>query len=434
MAKDENQEQLPGIHRLGTGTEERLHNRRGSDQLTNSADPLPRLVHQLQVHQLELEMQNEELRRSQAEVEQVLERYTDLYDFAPVGYATLDRDGTIRAANLTSAELLGFERSRLIGRPLGQLVAAEDSFHFSSFLEQVFVSQAKRVCEIRFQIEGKQPLSAQIEAVAGKSGQECRIAIVDITASKQLEKQLDKIRSALADRAAELEVANLELEAFNSTVSHDLRQPLTLISCYAEALKDLCDAQADERFKEYLQEIHASTMDMDRRIAFLLRFSSVAHCEMRRETVDLSAMAETLAMELQLTTPKRQVRFSSAKGIRVNADPELCRLVLENLIGNAWKFSAEQAKTVIEFGATQLNGTPVCFVKDNGPGFAMADAEKLFKPFGRLPGSNVEGYGIGLATVQRIIQRHGGRVWAESAPGKGATFFFTLESTDRKLP
>lgn len=232
----------------------------------------------------------------------------------------------------------------------------------------------------------------------------------------------------------ELEAVNVELEAFNSTVSHDLRQPLVLISCYVHTLQGLCDDQTDERFREYLQEIHESTMQMGQRIAFLLRFSSLAHREMRREKVDLSTMAKTLATGLKLTTPERQVRFRCAEGIFVNADPDLCSLVLENLIGNAWKFTGEQEEATIEFGTTLIEGKPVCFVKDNGPGFAMADAERLFKPFQRLSSVKAEGYGIGLATVQRIIQSHRGRVWAESVPGKGATFFFALESTERRLP
>ena len=435
MAKDENREQLPGINMWRIGAEEHLSYRRGSDEFPNpAADLLPRLVHELQVHQLELEMQNEELRGSREEVERGLERYTDLYDFAPVGYATLGRDGIIRAANLTGAELLGVERSGLIGRGFGEFVAAEDSFNFNSFLEQVFVGQSKEVCEIRLQIAEKPLIYAQIEAVACKSGQESRVAIVDITASKQLEKQLDKMRKDLAARAAELEAANIELEAFNATVSHDLRQPLVIISCYAQALQELCNAQSDENFKRYLREIEESTMHMGRRIASLLRFSSGAHNKIRRETVDLSILAKILVTELNLTTPDRQVQFFSTEGIRVNADPELCGLVLENLIGNAWKFSAGQEESVIEFGTTQVDGKTVCFVKDNGPGFDMADAETIFKPFQRLSGTKVEGYGIGLATVLRIIQRHGGMIWAESAPGQGATFFFTLESTERRLP
>ena len=239
--------------------------------------------------------------------------------------------------------------------------------------------------------------------------------------------ELEIQNAELVKTRDELEAVNIELEAFNSTVSHDLRQPLMLISCYAQALQDICDEQTDERFREYLQEIHESTKLMSRRIAFLLRFSSVAHCEMRRKKVDLSKLVKTLASELKRTSPERHVRFQCAEEIRANADPDLCSLVLENLIGNAWKFTGEQAEAVIEFGTTRIDGEPVYFVTDNGPGFAMADAERLFKPFQRLSTAKAEGYGIGLATVQRIIQRHGGRVWAESVQGKGATFFFTLE-------
>nr|WP_320050499.1 ATP-binding protein [uncultured Desulfuromonas sp.] len=241
----------------------------------------------------------------------------------------------------------------------------------------------------------------------------------------QLELEIQNVE--LIKTRSELEAANVALEAFNSTVSHELRQPLTLISCYAQILEDLCNDQLDRRFREYLQEIQKSTMQMGRRINCLLSFSSADHKKMRREKVDLSALAKTVAKELKLTTPGRHVRFQSIEGISVNADPELCSLVLENLIGNAWKFTGDQEKSVIDFGATQIDGILVCFVKDNGPGFTETDAEKLFKPFQRLAGEKGEGYGIGLATVQRIVQRHGGRVWAESALGKGATFFFTLE-------
>lgn len=239
--------------------------------------------------------------------------------------------------------------------------------------------------------------------------------------------ELEIQNAELVKTRDELEAVNLELEAFNSSVCHDLRQPLVFISCYAQILEDMCDDQIDERFKEYLQEIHESTMQMGRRIDFLLQLSRLAHCEICRKTVDLRTMAKTLASELKLTSPERHVRFLCGDGISVTADPELCRLVLENLIGNAWKFTGDQTETVIEFGTTRIDGEPVYFVTDNGPGFAMADAERLFKPFQRLSSAIAEGHGIGLATVQRIIQRHGGRVWAESVQGKGATFFFTLE-------
>lgn len=236
--------------------------------------------------------------------------------------------------------------------------------------------------------------------------------------------ELEIQNAELIKTRGELETANVELEAFNSTVSHDLRQPLMLISCYVQTLQDMCDDQTDERFRGYLQEIHDSTMQMGRRIAFLLWFPSLGHCGIRRKRVDLSTMAQILANKLKLTSPERHVSFQRVEGLLANADPDLCSLVLENIIGNAWKFTGNHAEAVIEFGATRINGKPVYFVKDNGPGFAMADAERLFKPFQRLSPAKAEGYGIGLATVRRIIQRHGRRVWAESAQGKGGQFLF----------
>ncbi len=275
-------------------------------------------------------------------------------------------------------------------------------------------------------------LSEQSEQTSFPLREENQLKLLHELQLHQIELEIQN--AELTKTRDELEAANLELERFNSTVSHDLRQPLTLISCYAQCLQELCDAQTDERFREYLQEIQEISLHMSRRIDYLLSFFGGAHCEPRRKRVDLSGLAKKLATELKLMTLERQVSFKISEGIWVNANPDLCSLVLENLIGNAWKFTGENAEAVIEFGLTRINGKPVYFVTDNGPGFSMADAERLFKPFQRLSSAKAEGYGIGLATVQRIIQRHGGRVWAESVQGEGATFFFTLESTNRRMP
>ena len=453
MAKDKKREQLTSDNLFRPGEKERLRNQGGPAELPNPADllrrlaeekfseqsgqtPLPlsqenqlKLLHELQVHQIELEIQNAEIVKTRDDLATLLEKYIDLYDFAPVGYATLDRKGIIQDVNLTGSKLLGVEPSHLIGRRFGQFLTNEDAPTLTALLDKIFTDPAPAIesCEIMLKKEEHRPFFVQIEVLASRSGQECRVAIIDISQRKRLEETLKILHAELSTRTGELEATNVELEAFTSTVSHDLRQPLVLISCYAQILEDMCDDQIDERFREYLQEIHESTMQMGRRIDFLLQFSRLAHCEICRKTVDLSTMAKTLASELKLTSPERHVRFLCGDGISVTADPELCRLVLENLIGNAWKFTGDQTETVIEFGTTKIEGTRVYFVKDNGPGFAMADAERLFKPFQRHSSIKVEGYGIGLSTVQRIIQRHGGRVWAESGQGKGATFFFTLE-------
>ena len=165
---------------------------------------------------------------------------------------------------------------------------------------------------------------------------------------------------------------------------------------------------------------------MSQLIDTLLHFARLTHARLHRETVDLSAMARSIAAQFRMAEPQRMVRFLIADGVAMNGDPRLLRVVLDNLLGNAWKFTAEREEAVIELGMTEMTGKPTCFVRDNGPGFHMADYNMLFRPFHRLPGKEkFEGFGIGLATVHRIILLHGGRLWAEGEPGRGATFFFT---------
>jgi PAS domain S-box-containing protein len=389
-------------------------------------DETQRLLHELQVHQIELELQNAELRQARDELETALGKYTDLYDFAPVGYFTLDREGLIRAVNLRGASLLGVERSRLLGRRLEPIVTVADRPGFAAFLRRVFESQAKAACELALLKEDEGPLFVQIEAVAVASGQECLAAILDISERRRMEETLEIMRSDLAARAAELEAANSELEAFNYTVTHDLRIPLTTVHGYCQALKELCGNRLDEQCKGFIHEAFEGTLHMNRLINTLLNFSRVSHVEMHRKSVDLSAMAEVVTAELRLAAPERRTTFRIAAGIAAEGDPALLRMVLDNLIGNAWKYAGSREGAVIEFDVTEVDGKPACFVRDNGPGFDMALADKLFLPFQRLAGKDVEGHGIGLATAERIVRRHGGRIWAESKPGEGATFFFTF--------
>jgi len=242
-----------------------------------------------------------------------------------------------------------------------------------------------------------------------------------------MEEKLEILHNDLAARAAELEAANIELEAFNYSVSHDLRIPLTAINGYCQVVLEQCGNRLDEQCKGYIREMFEGTLRMNRLIDTLIDYSRVTRVEMRHEKVDLSRMAEEVAMGLKVSAPERRVTFRIAEGIMADGDAGLLRVVLDNLIGNAWKYSGMREETVIEFGIMNIDGVTTYFVRDNGPGFDMSFADKLFIPFQRLPGTNFEGHGIGLATVGRIVRRNGGRVWAESKPGEGATFWFTLE-------
>jgi PAS domain S-box-containing protein len=393
-----------------------------------------RALHELEVQQVEWEMLNTEMRLARDEADTVLAMYRDLYDFAPVGYLSFDREGVIHAVNLTGLSLLGVERSRLLGRSFGQFVAEKARPAFAEFLDKVFAAAEKVGCEVPLQVAGNLPIFVQIDAVGTASGQLCRAVISDISLRREAELQHEIRHAELSARAAKLEEAivelqdaNVEMEAFNYTVSHDLCTPLTSINGFAQVLLRICPDQLDEQSKGHLRGIYESTLRMQRLISSLLDFSRVTHVKIHRETFDMSEMAQSVAAQLSLAERESRVTFQAAEGITGSGDAGLCHIVLQNLIGNAWKYTVNQVGAVIEFGMRELAGKPVFFVCDNGPGFDMADAGKLFVPFQRIPGIDADGHGIGLATVKRIVRRHGGRVWAESSPGDGATFFYTLE-------
>lgn len=228
-------------------------------------------------------------------------------------------------------------------------------------------------------------------------------------------------------RTAELEAANRELEAFSYSVSHDLRGPLRSISGFGKLLADDYADKLDKTGKSFLEYITAGTRQMSELIEALLELSKVTRAPMRKQPVELDALARDVARELQERDPGRDCRVTVADGLAAEGDPRLLKILLQNLMGNAWKFTAKQAHAHVEVGGQERDGKRVFFVRDDGAGFDLAHAANLFTPFHRQHRQDeFEGLGIGLATVQRIVSRHGGRIWAEAAPGQGATFFFTL--------
>jgi two-component system NtrC family sensor kinase len=237
-------------------------------------------------------------------------------------------------------------------------------------------------------------------------------------------RELTETRAALIE---ELEHKNRELEAFSYSVSHDLRAPLRSIDGFSQSLLEDYAGALDEKGQDYLRRVRRAAQRMGELIDALLELSRVGRAELHRERVDLSTLARAAAAELGRSTPERRVRVLIPDSVSADADPRLLRIVLENLLGNAWKFTKGTPEAAIELGATQGSTLATYFVRDNGAGFSMTYAGKLFTPFQRLHSeAEFPGTGIGLATVHRIVQRHGGRVWAEGAVGKGATFFWTL--------
>lgn len=237
----------------------------------------------------------------------------------------------------------------------------------------------------------------------------------------------NQLEQRVAERTAELAAANKELEAFSYSVSHDLRAPLRSIDGFSQALLEDYAGQLDSTATGYLKRVRKATLHMSQLIDDLLNLARLTRTEMRREIVNLTALAEVVAEGLQKEEPDRQVEFVIAPGLNAKADEPLLRIVMVNLLGNAWKYSSAHSRSRIEFGTTPHKGRQAYFVRDDGAGFDQRYADRLFGAFQRLHATNeFPGTGIGLATVHRIISRHGGQVWAEGAIEKGATFYFTL--------
>lgn len=244
---------------------------------------------------------------------------------------------------------------------------------------------------------------------------------------QKLEKLNEELEQRVIDRTCQLQEANSELEAFNYSLSHDLRTPINLIEGYGSLILETWGSTMDEECRKYLQLICESGERMDQLVDAMLEFSRTNKGELLIERVDLGAMAQELAVGKQLAEPDRQIEIRIPTGIDAQCDPRLMRAALGNLIDNAWKYTTEKPDPVIEFGMSEDNGKRTYFIRDNGDGFDMAQADRLFVPFKRLhSAARFPGNGIGLATVRRIIERHGGKIWAEGETGKGATFYFSL--------
>ncbi len=250
------------------------------------------------------------------------------------------------------------------------------------------------------------------------------IAIGDL---KEARRQIDLLFRDLQDRNRALEAANKELESFSYAVSHDLRSPLRSIHGFSEALAQSAAGKLSPEENSWLLKISDAAARMDRLTEDLLRLSRITRSQLKREPVDLGLLARQVVHELRQSDPHRDVVFAISDSLRTHADPGLMRVALTNLLGNAWKYTGRRQQALISFGQEERDGQNVFCVHDNGAGFDMSYASKLFAPFQRLHSAReFPGSGVGLACVARVIHKHGGRIWADARTGEGAAFFFTI--------
>ncbi|TWJ19230.1 PAS domain S-box protein [Geobacter argillaceus] len=420
----------------------------GFEELDLLADRFILMAEAVDQREEELKHRNEELTMTEEELRQQMDEsmrghdelckahlaLQTVVDASPVAISCLGLDGTVVLWNPAAEKTFGWQAAEVLGK-LSPLILPEKQDESPQVLQEVLRDGVVVDREIQRVRKSGETIDLRLSGTALRGGDGVPYGILalydDITERKRAEEEIlilnAELEQRVAARTVQLEAANRELESFCYAVSHDLRAPLRHIDGFSHALIEDCGALLPAEGRDDLERVRRATARMAQLIDDLLELSRMSRGEIQLETVDLSGMVREILGELANGYPDRSVEAVIAEGVQANADPRLIRVVMDNLLGNAWKYTSHHQFARIEFGTEKRNGVTVYYVRDDGAGFDMAYAEKLFGPFQRLHSvDEFEGTGVGLATVQRIIHRHGGSVWGEGALGAGATFSFTL--------
>jgi len=404
------------------------------------------LLHELQVHQIELEMQNEELRRSEAELETARTRYFDLYDLAPVGYITVSEKGLIIEGNLTAAALLGVSRGELTKQPFTRFIAKDDQDIYYRHRKQLFETEETQACELRLLKSGGVPFWVRLHAVAARNddgGTMCRVVLSDISDRKRMEREREELTTALRKK-------NGEMESILYASSHDLRTPLVSIQGFNDRIQKTLEEISFVLAKnEPAEQLHAeiapfltndiptavhhiglSAGKMERLVNGILRLSRLSCAVPVPELLDMNALTGRLVDSLKFQIQQAQATVTVGDLPSCWADPHELEQALMNLLSNAVKYRDPVRPLAIVITGTVKGNYAIYAIADNGIGIKPGHYEQIWGLFSRLdPSGAVAGEGIGLTLVKRIIERHNGDIRVESEPGVGSTFSLSLPRT-----